>query len=81
MIAAGVGFRWGCTPQEILAVLSDAEARAGVTADVIAAPSFKVDEAGLTGLSLMLIDDAAMEAVRSACVTLMPAPRAPAEYY
>jgi cobalt-precorrin 5A hydrolase len=71
MIAAGLGFRRGCPADEIVAVLRAAERLAGVSADVLAVPAFKADEAALTGLSLVLINDVAMAAAQSGCVTAM----------
>jgi len=68
MIAAGVGFRRGCSAEEILAVLRDAELQAGLRADVVAAPAFK---GAMDGLSLVLISDAAVQAAQPACVTRM----------
>jgi cobalt-precorrin 5A hydrolase len=75
MIVAGIGCRNLCPGADILAVLHDAEARAGVSATALAAPAFKSGETGLRaaaamlGLPLHWIDDAALAAAQSRCVT------------
>lgn len=74
MIVAGIGCRRGTTAEAIVALVRRAEALAG-PAEALAAPAFKHDEAGLheaavrLGISLLLVDDAAMQAAQAACVT------------
>ena len=47
MIVAGVGCRRGCPAGDIVALVQLAQDRAGCMAEVLAAPDFKQDEAGL----------------------------------
>jgi len=47
MIVAGFGCRPGCRASEIIALLRRAEALAGESASVLAAPDFRVGEHGL----------------------------------
>lgn len=72
---AGLGCRGGATAAAIIAVLREAEARVGHCATALAIPAFKSREPGLIeaaaqlGLTLTLVDDAALAAVQSKCVT------------
>lgn len=79
MIAAGLGCRRGCGAEEIAALVRRAEALAGRTADALAAPASKRDEAGLhgaarlLGLPLRFVDEAALLAVQPRCATVSDA--------
>lgn len=79
MIAAGLGCRRGCGAEEIAALVRRAEALAGRTADALAAPASKRDEAGLhgaarlLGLPLHFVDRAALLAVQPRCATVSDA--------
>lgn len=74
-VIAGIGCRRGTDAADIIAVLRDAEARAGATAIALAAPGFKSHESGLRDaaaeldLSLILLDDNLLAAVQSLCPT------------
>lgn len=79
MIAAGIGFRRGCSADEITAVLRAAEAQAGVRANVLAAPAFKAGDAALDAqfaVPLRLIGDAALAAAQQQCATFSEMARA-----
>ncbi len=75
MIVAGLGCRWGCTGEDLVAAVRLAERSAGVAAAALAAPRFKVHEAGLRetaaalGLPLLLVEEEAMRAVQPRCPT------------
>lgn len=78
MIVAGLGCRKGCAADEIVALVRDALTRAKVPAErlkALATAAFKSDEAGLHEASailarpLLLIDEAALRAAESGCVT------------
>ncbi len=81
MIAAGLGCRRHCPPADIIAVLRDAEARAGTMATALAAPAFKSAEQGLIeaartlGLPLLFIEDDALAQAQPSCVTKSEAAR------
>lgn len=81
MIVAGIGCRRDCPAEDIVALLAQAMAEAGIgSVDLIASAELKAGEPGLAqaaaamGLSLRLFPQAALEAVtnsislRSACV-------------
>ena len=74
-IFAGIGCRRDTGAADIIAVLRDAEARAGIGATALAAPAFKSGEAGLLGaastlgLSLVLLDDDQLASVQPSCPT------------
>ena len=75
MIAAGLGFRSGCDADDIVRLVRAAEARAGCTAGLLAAPGWKQGAPGLhdaaarLGLPIAFIDDAALIAVQPRCPT------------
>jgi cobalamin biosynthesis protein CbiG len=74
VIVAGIGCRRGASAEAIVALVRRAEALAG-PAQALAAPAFKRDEPGLheaaarLGMTLLLVDDAAMQAAQPLCVT------------
>ena len=74
-VIAGIGCRRGTDAADIIAVLRDAEARAGATAIVLAAPEFKSHEAGLheaaaeLDLPLILLSDTLLASVQPFCPT------------
>lgn len=74
-VIAGIGCRRGTNATTIIAVLRDAEARAGTTATALAAPAFKSNEAGLHNaaamlqLPLILLDDAQLASRQKFCPT------------
>lgn len=78
MIVAGIGCRKGCGADEIVALIREAVARAGIANcrfTALAAPAFKTGESGprdaaeRLGLPLLLIDETAMKAAEPRCVT------------
>jgi cobalamin biosynthesis protein CbiG len=74
MIVAGIGCRRGCPAEAIVALVREAESLAE-RVGALAAPAFKRDEPGLhqaaerLGLPLLFVEDAAMAAAQSRCVT------------
>jgi cobalt-precorrin 5A hydrolase len=78
VIVAGIGCRRGCPAEEILAVVARAEALSRPV-DVLAAPAFKRDEAGLTeaaarrGLPLLFVADDVLAAAQARCPTVSKA--------
>lgn len=79
MIVAGIGCRRACPATDIIAVLRTAEAQAGVSVRMLAAPTFKshepslVEAASLLGLTLILVEDDAMQKAQSQCQTVSDA--------
>ncbi len=75
MIVAGLGCRQGCAAADLVAAVRLAEAQAGASAGMLAAPAFKEGEAGLhaaaaaLGLMLVMVGDTALQAVQPACPT------------
>ncbi len=75
MIVAGLGCRRGCAAEAIVALVREAEARAGCRAERLAAPAFKRDEAGLRlaaerlGLPLVFAERDRLVAVQCLCPT------------
>ena len=75
MIVAGVGCRRGCPAGDIVALVQLAQDRAGCVAEVLAAPDFKQDEAGLheaarlLGLRLLFVSGSALDAAQGQCPT------------
>ncbi len=75
MIVAGLGFRNGCGADDIVRLVRAAEARAGRTAGLLAAPTWKQGAPGLhdaaarLGLRIAFIDGAALIAVQPRCPT------------
>ena len=74
-VIAGVGLRRLCPAAEIVALVRRASFLSGRTVDALAAPAFKAGEPGLgaaateLGLALLLVDDEALAAAQSRCVT------------
>jgi cobalt-precorrin 5A hydrolase len=75
IIVAGIGCRRDCSSDAIVAVVRRACAEAGREPSVLAAPEFKMGEAGLhaaansLGLVLVTVARLALEAVQERCVT------------
>ncbi len=75
MISAGIGCRRGCPATEIISVLREAEHQAGVLAEILAAPAFKLTEPGLSeaahilGLPLIFIENPELGAAQPSCFT------------
>ncbi len=75
VIVAGVGCRRGCPAGDVVAVVRDAERRAGCAVGVLAAPAFKRSEAGLAeaagmlGVPLLWVSDAELARAQPGCVT------------
>jgi len=75
VIVAGLGFRRGCTADDIVQAVRSAQDRAGCAAALLAAPDWKRSEPGLhaaalrLGLPLAFVDVAALHAVQPACPT------------
>lgn len=75
MIVAGLGFRRGCTAEQIVQLVRTAQAQAGLRAASLAAPDWKCHEPGLhaaaaqLGLPLARIEAAALAAVQPRCPT------------
>ena len=74
-VIAGVGLRRGCAAVEIVNVVRTAVAAVGRPVVVLATPEFKRQESGLLvasrllGVELLFIDDQALHAAQSFCVT------------
>jgi cobalt-precorrin 5A hydrolase len=74
-VVAGIGCRRNARVEDILAVLRDAEMRAGATAVALAAPDFKSGEAGLReaavrlDVPLVFVGDANLAAMQEFCPT------------
>ena len=75
VIVAGLGCRKDCPADEIVALVREAEARAGCRVGELAAPAFKREEAGLRGaaallaLPLTLVGNTALADAQPRCVT------------
>ncbi len=75
LIVAGIGCRRHCRPEEIVALVREAEALAGMAATKLAAPEFKRSEPGLLaaaarlGTPLAWVDGDSMAAAQSRCLT------------
>ncbi len=75
MIVAGLGFQNGCAADDIVRLVRAAQAQAGCSAGLLAAPGWKRDAPGLhdaatrLGLPIVFIDDAALVAVQPRCPT------------
>lgn len=78
MIVAGIGCRRGCAADAIVAVVREAEAAIGARVDVLAAPAFKRDEAGLRAAAALIdrplhfIEDTAMVRAQTRVATRSP---------
>jgi cobalt-precorrin 5A hydrolase len=76
VIVAGIGCRRDCPAADIVAAIRQAESVSGYVVTALAAPRFKAEEiglgeaTGLLGLGLTLVDNAALAAVQSRCVTI-----------
>lgn len=74
-LIAGVGIRRGCGSTEIIALVRQASAAVGRPISALAAPAFRRGEFGLVEaanylqIDLLLIEDHALHAVQSRCVT------------
>jgi cobalt-precorrin 5A hydrolase len=74
-VVAGIGCRRNCPAEDILTVVRHACARAGISANGLAAAEFKAGEPGLhaaaqhLGLPLLLVDGTALSAAQERCVT------------
>ncbi|MEY6433526.1 cobalamin biosynthesis protein [Thioalkalicoccus limnaeus] len=82
MIVAGIGCRAGCPAETLIALIDTARAQAGVARiDALASVTSKRDEPGLIeaarrlGHPLWLFDEAALDAVATACPTRSEAVR------
>jgi len=75
LIVAGLGFRRGCSADDIVHLVQTAQARAGCIAGLLAAPDWKRSEPGLhaaahrLSLPIAFIDTAALIAVQLRCPT------------
>lgn len=75
MIVAGIGCRRGCSADEIVAIVREAEHRAGCRVGRLAAPAFKRHEPGLPmaarllGVELAFVEPAVMQAMQPYCPT------------
>ena len=75
MIVAGLGFRDGCTADDIVRLVRAAQVRAGYSVGLLAAPGWKRgapslhDAAARLVLPIAFIDDAALIAVQPRCPT------------
>ena len=75
MIVAGLGFRSGCTADDMVRRGRTAQVQAGCTAGLLAVPGWKQGAPGLhdaaahLGLPIAFIDDAALIAVQPRCLT------------
>jgi len=75
VIVAGLGFRRGCSADDIVQAVRSAQDRAGCRAALLATPDWKCGEPGLQaaairlGLRIAFIDAAAMAAVQPRCPT------------
>ena len=72
---AGIGCRAGCAPEEIVALIAEASARAGRVVSALAVPDFKRGEHGpreaarTLSLPLLLVDQDALLAAQLGCPT------------
>ena len=72
---AGIGCRRACPGADIVALVRTAEAAAGARVSALAAPAAKAAEPGLheaaavLGVTLLLVERAALIAAQAACVT------------
>jgi cobalt-precorrin 5A hydrolase len=77
-VIAGIGCRRNCSTEDILSVVGRASAETGMLVNILAAPTFKSDEAGLheaarrLGVPLILIDGPALSAAQEHCMTHSP---------
>ncbi len=77
-VIAGIGCRRNCSTEDVLFVVARASTKTGMLVNILAAPTFKSDEAGLheaarqLGIPLVLIDAAALLAAQEHCVTSSP---------
>ncbi|GAC1345950.1 MAG: cobalamin biosynthesis protein [Acetobacteraceae bacterium] len=74
-VIAGIGCRAGCAPEEIVALVQDASARAGRAVGALATPRFKQGEAGLheaarrLAVPLLLVGPEDLAAAQPNCPT------------
>jgi cobalt-precorrin 5A hydrolase len=74
-VIAGIGCRRNCSTEDVLFVVARASTKTGMLVNILAAPTFKSDEAGLheaarqLGIPLVLIDAAALLAAQEHCMT------------
>ena len=75
MIVAGIGCRRGCPAEDIVALVHLAQDRAACRVEALAAPDFKLDEAGLLdaarllGIELMFVCAQDLAAAQPLCLT------------
>lgn len=75
MMVAGLGCRAGCDAAAIVALVERAAGLAGCRPDVLAAPLFKMDEAGVRAaarqldVAMVWVEPDALASVQARCVT------------